>query len=241
MANTIITSDEALGGMTKGDIYDDGTDLYLMTEQGLRRLTHIGSGSFTTPVLTTPAISAPTISGTATFTGAITSNVLQAAEHGAGLIGTGTFGAPKTYRRTENGVIITTIKFDLTGLASSATTEDAIGLAAGGVAILGRNVVAVNGVIFRATLSCLETPAGTGAATDIDIATNATGTIEYDGAVSTAKLINGASLAIGKTLVNEVPAMTANHYLYIASGTGSAGTYTAGQFILTMYGHASLD
>jgi hypothetical protein len=236
---TIITSAEALGGITQGDFYFDGTDYHLMTEKGLIRLTHIGSATLTSPTLTTPTLTTPTISAP-TITGEITSNVLQTAEHGVGLIGTSTFGAPKTYRRTENGIIITTVKFDLTGLASSGTTEDAIGLAAGGIAILGRNVVATNGIIFRATLSCIELPAGTTVATDIDIATNSSGTIEYGGAVSTAKLINGASLAAGQTVQNLVPAMTANHYLYIVEGTGSAGTYTGGMFILTMYGHALL-
>ena len=180
------------------------------------------------------------VTGALTQIGAITNDVLQTGLHGAGLVGTSSFGAPKLYRRTENGIIITTIKFDLTGLASSVTTEDVIGLAAGGVAKLYQNVIADNGIIFKAELSCIELPAGTTVATDIDIATNSSGTIEYDGAVSTAKLINGASLAAGQTLVNNVPAMTANHYLYIASGTGSAGTYTGGQFILTMYGHALL-
>lgn len=241
MAGNITTSSAAVGGIPPGDYYYDGADYWIMTPVGLRRMTHTTSGTFTTPTLINPTITAPTITGAATLTGGITSDVLQATEHGAGLIGTSSFGAPKTYRRTENGIIITTVKFDLTGLASKGTTEDAIGLAAGGIAILGRNVVATNGVIFRATLACIETPAGTTVAMDIDIATNATGTIEYDGAVSTAKLINGASLVIGKTLVNEVPAMTDTHYLYIVEGTGTAGgTYTAGMFILTMYGHAVL-
>lgn len=173
-----------------------------------------------------------------TLKGAVTSDVLQAATYGAGLVGTSSFGAPKTYRRTENGIIITTIKFDLTGLASVGTTEDAIGLAAGGIACLYRNVVATNGIIFKAELACLETPVG--GATDIDIATNVSGTIPYGDALSTVKLINGASKVIGQTLENLVPAITADHYLYIAEGTGSGGTYTAGMFILRMYGHAVL-
>ena len=233
---TIITSAESLGGITQGDLYFDGTDYHLMTEKGLVRLTYVGSGTFTSPTLNTPVIVTPTI------TGAITSNVLQSATYGAGLIGTaeGNYTSPKTYRRTENGIIITTIKFDLTGLASSGTTEDAIGLAAGGEAKLYQNVVADNGIIFKAELSCIELPAGTSVATDIDIATNSSGTIAYGGAVSTAKLINGASLAAGQTVQNLLPAMTANHYLYIVEGTGSAGTYTGGQFVLTMYGHALL-
>src|SRR5574343_581896 len=122
---TIITSAEALGGMTQGDYYFDGTDYHLMTEKGLIRVTYLGSGSFTSPTLASPIITSPTISAP-TITGEITSNALQATEHGAGLIGTSSFGAPKTYRRTENGIIITTINFDLTGLASEGTTEDAI-------------------------------------------------------------------------------------------------------------------
>ena len=72
---------------------------------------------------------------TGNLTGNNTGNLVisaSSAEHGAGAIGTAV--APATYRWTENGVIITQIKIDLTGLASVATANDVIGLAAGGAA-----------------------------------------------------------------------------------------------------------
>lgn len=171
------------------------------------------------------------------FNGSLVTDAL-AAEHGAGAIGVGgSITAPQTRRWTENGVIVTQIKFDITGLKSSSSANDAIGV--GTVpAYIGRNVVATNGVVFKAELSCIELPV-TGDL-DIDIGTNAAGTIDFDEAVSTGKLIDGGSLAAGQTVANLVPAMTANDYLYIVSPGSTVGTYTGGQFVLTMYGHALL-
>ncbi len=161
-----------------------------------------------------------------------------AAEHGAGVIGTGV--APALKRWTEHGVIVTQITFDLTGLGVVGTAaNDVIGLVAGGVAYLGRNVVATNGVIFKAHMACIEAAAGSATITqDIDIATNASGALIYDGAAGSAKLINGATMVEGQGVVNWVPATTANDYYYIVEGDTAAttGVYTAGQYILTTYG-----
>lgn len=173
--------------------------------------------------------------------GAVTTSdlagIIAAAEHGAGAIGTAV--APKTYRRNENGVIITQTKFDLTGLASVATANDVIGLAAGGVAYIGRNVVATNGVIFKVELSCLETPVG--GDDDVNVVANASGTLEYDGAGGTTYLSNSGDLLAGQTIQNLVPALTADHYFYLTAGTGdTAAAYTAGMYVLTTYGHALL-
>ena len=163
-----------------------------------------------------------------------------AAEHGAGVIGTGTQTAPVTKRWTEHGVIVTQITFDLTGLGCVGTAgNDVIGLVAGGVAFLGRNVVATNGIIFKAHMACTEAAAGSATITqDIDIATNASGTLEYDGAAGSAKLINGATMVAGQGVVNWVPATTANDYYYIveADTAATTGVYSAGQYILTTYG-----
>ena len=163
---------------------------------------------------------------------------------GAGSIGTGAITTPETYRRTEDGVIITQIKFDLTGLGCVGTAaNDVIGLVAGGAAYIGRYVTADCGIVFKARMSCVEVAAGSDTITqDIDIATNASALLEYDGAASTGKLINGATMLAGQSVENLVPAMTANDYLYIveADTAGSTGVYSAGQYILTMYGHALL-
>lgn len=173
--------------------------------------------------------------------GNITATTL-AAEHGAGSIGTAV--APATTRRIENGTIITEIKFDLTGLGVVGTAaNDVIGLVAGGVAYIGRNVVATNGGIFKAELSCIESPAGSATITqDIDIATNASAALIYDGAAGANKLINGATLVVGQTLTNVQPAVVADEYYYIveADTAATTGVYSAGQYILTTYGHALL-
>lgn len=159
------------------------------------------------------------------------------AEHGAGVIGTG--ATPVTSRRTENGTIITETKIDLTGLASKDTANDVIGLAAGAVAYIGRNVVATNGVIYKAELICLETPAG--GDDDVNVVAASSGTLEYDGAGGTTYGVNGGDGAAGQVVQNLVQGLTANHYFYLTAGTGdTAATYTAGQYIFRTYGHALL-
>lgn len=159
-------------------------------------------------------------------------------EHGAGAVGTA--GAPQTTRRTENGTIITETKFDLTGLASVATANDVIGLAAGGAAYIGRNVIANNGIIYKAELICLETPAG--GDNDINVVVNASGALAYNGAGGTTYGINGGDQAAGQVVQNLVQGLTANHYFYLTAGTGdTAAAYTAGQFIFRTYGHAALS
>jgi len=159
------------------------------------------------------------------------------AEHAAGVIGTGV--APVTYRRTENGLIITEIKVDLKGLASKNTANDVIGLAAGGVAYIGRNVVAKNGIIFKIEMICVQLPA-TGD-TDINVVANASAELEYDGAGGTTYGVDGGVWTAGKVVENLVQGLTANHYFYLTAGGGAtAGTYTAGQFVIRLHGHPVL-
>lgn len=162
----------------------------------------------------------------------------ETAEHGAGAIGTG--AAPKTYRWTENGTIITETKIDLQGLTSKNTANDVIGLAAGGAAYIGRNVVANNGIIYKAELICLETP--TGGDNDVNVVVNSSGTLEYDGAGGTTYGINGGDAVAGQVVANLVQGLTANHYFYLTAGTGDTeAAYTAGQFIFRTYGHSLLS
>jgi hypothetical protein len=161
----------------------------------------------------------------------------EAAEHGAGAIGTA--AVPTTYRSVQNGVIVTQIKVDLTGLASVATANDVIGLAAGGAAYIGRNVVATNGIIFKAEFSCIETPAG--GDNDVNVVTSSSAVLAYDSAGGTTYISNSGDLLAGQTIQNLVPALTANDYFYLTAGTGdTAATYTAGMYLLTLYGHAVL-
>lgn len=175
------------------------------------------------------------VADTATITNL--SSAVLSAEHGAGLIGTA--ATPVTYRRTENGIIISDFKIDLTGLASVATANDVIGLAAGGNAYFGQNVVATVGIIYKMELICLETPAG--GDDDVNVVVASSGTLAYDGAGGTTYGVNGGDAAAGQVVENLVQGLTANHYFYLTAGTGdTAGTYTAGMFIVRMYGHALL-
>lgn len=166
-----------------------------------------------------------------------TASTVAAAEHGAGAIGTAAI--PKTRRWTDRGVIITQTTFDLTGLASVATANDVIGLAAGGAAYIGRNVEATNGIIFKVELSCLETP--TGGDNDVNVVANSSAALAYDGAGGTTYLSDSGDLLKGQTIQNLLPALTEGDYFYLTAGTGdTAGTYTAGMYVLTTYGHAVL-
>lgn len=164
------------------------------------------------------------------------------AEHGAGAVGTAF--APRTYRYTRDGTIITEIHIDLTGLACKGdAAKDAIGLAAGGAAYIGRYVVATCGVVYRVEMTCLEAP-GEGTATitsDIDLGAEDAADTAYDGAVDDV-VINTGGLAAGKTFVSDTPALTANDYLYLVEGDNAAttGVYNAGQLIVRLFGHALL-
>lgn len=180
------------------------------------------------------------VTGTVTSAGGFIGDLapaVETAEHGAGLIGTA--AVPKTYRWTENGVIITRFKIDLTGLASKNTANDVIGLAAGGNAFIRQYKTAIDGIIFKAELSCIETPAG--GDNDVNVVAAASGTLAYDGAGGTTYGINGGDAVAGQTIQNLVQGLTADHYFYLTAGTGdTAATYTAGQFIFTTWGHALL-
>ena len=113
----------------------------------------------------------------------------------------------------------------------------------GGAAFIGRYVISSYGIVYRAELACLELPAAVADTTitrDIDIATNADGNIAYDATGGTGKLFDTAEMVAGQELTNITPALTNNHYFYLVEGDAAAtdGVYAAGQFVLTLYGHA---
>jgi len=184
----------------------------------------------------------PPRSGTDAKTEATTRGDAVDAEHGAGAIGTAF--APRTYRYTRDGTIITEIHVDLTGLACKGdAAKDAIGLAAGGAAYIGRYVAATYGIVYRVEMTCLKTPTeGTATiTTDIDLGAEDTSTTEYDDAVDDV-VINTGGVAAGKTFVNDAPALTANDYLYLIEGdtTADTGVYSGGQVIIRLFGHPLL-
>lgn len=156
---------------------------------------------------------------------------------GAGFSG-GTGTVIKSSVEKIGGIIRTTFLIDLTGLASSTTDLDIIGVGAS-AAYFGQITAARNGTILTGRMTCLEVPAG--GADDIDLysATEATGVFDagIGTLVETALITSGGawSLALTKAIA-AVPA--ANEYLYLTGGeAGTAATYTAGKFLIVLEGY----
>ncbi len=138
----------------------------------------------------------------------------------------------------SGGIYTTRILFDLTGLGSSTTDLDIIGTGTS-PAYMGQITAAQNGTLLGGTLTCLEVPA-TGV-TDIDLywATEATGKFD-DGVAAlteTALITAGGAWTLALTKCIADPVGIANGYLYLCNGAaGTVGTYTAGKFLLTLFG-----
>lgn len=140
-------------------------------------------------------------------------------------------------------LIKTEIFIDLTGLNSSAA-GDIIGKQSTANCHLGQITAALNGTIIGGSITCLETPAGGEPDIDVFSATESTGT--EDAAVSglsETKLFDAGQDFIAGLSANQfnsggftaVPA--ADEFLYLScSGGGTDATYTAGKFLITLYG-----
>lgn len=130
------------------------------------------------------------------------------------------------------------IYIDLTGLASSTTDLDIIGVGAS-PAYLCRILAAEIGTVEAIRMTCLELPAG--GADDIDLYAATEGTGVFDAGigtlVETALITSGGAWASGTVkAATAVPA--ANQYLYLCGGeAGTAATYTAGKFLLEIFGY----
>ena len=153
---------------------------------------------------------------------------------GAGFAGTGTLYKASVVKHGD--VIKTEIVIDLTGAKSSTTDLDIIGLL--GVSHIGQFTAAVNGTCMGGKMTCLEVP--TGGVVDIDLYAATEGTGAFDGAVGdlveTALVTAGGNWTLGltKPLLVDV---AANKYLYLTGGAaGTAATYTAGRFLIEIWG-----
>lgn len=163
-----------------------------------------------------------------------------AAAPGAG-ISTGTGTLVKGGVVKIGDLITTRIFLDITGLASVATDTDIIGVNGGGAAYLTQLTAAINGTIFGGKMTCLEAPATGEVDIDVYAADEATGNQDdlVTGLTETQIVDAAADWTLGlEKILSAMP--TADQYLYLAVGTAStpvAGTYTAGKFLLELYGY----
>ena len=164
------------------------------------------------------------------------------AVYGAGAIGTEV--APTVTVSAVNGMIVTKIYIDPTGLDHSNTLGDVVGLASSTDASLFKWDPAVHGdVIVRSTCACIELPTATSnPCLDFDLI-SATDQMGEDEAVASEGdhkdlFIAGANNALGTTIVdNDVEQVaTAQDYVYLAVGAapGGAATHTAGKLVFTI-------
>jgi len=139
----------------------------------------------------------------------------------------------------QGGLIKTEIFIDLTGLKEGGTTLDIIGVSGEANCHIGKITAAVNGTIVYGQITCLETP-GT-ADTDIDFystVTEATGTQDTGIAALTGEVefTNSAAWSAAVATPELLSALPGVGYMYmVCVGTGT-DVYTAGQFLIELWG-----
>lgn len=160
--------------------------------------------------------------------------LLQQLTPAAGFSGAGTI--VKSGVRQTGTMKKTEILLDLTDAKSGDADLDIIGNS--GVSHLGQITAALNGTILMGKVTCLEVPVGGAVDIDLYAATEATGA--YDALVTalaeTALVTAGGNWTLGlEKIMTGLPA--ANQYLYLTSGTATAGTYSAGKYLIEFWGY----
>ena len=152
----------------------------------------------------------------------------------------------KSFVAKINEEFITTILIDIEDLYSTSTRSGVIGENSGTNSYITRLSNTVNGVIYKAEMACIETPAGTDAETDIVLAAvNAapdTGDDETRSSGYQVLVDLGDRWSIGKSMD---AGLSTNYgdlndkYLFLHGGASSArgGQYTAGKFVIKLYGY----
>ena len=173
---------------------------------------------------------------------------------------TGAIGHTKVSR--DGNLITTEITIDLGssrypggGLIQCAQANAIIGTGSLG-STLGRVTTAVNGIVTEAELICVESPVGGVTGSDIDVSYGTGSQGLYSASAGMTQLIDGAAAtAIGKNYVVDVDNnVLAGKYLYLTNGfttpttphnpttdQGNATAFSAGKFILRLYGYAVPD
>jgi hypothetical protein len=166
----------------------------------------------------------------------------------AGAAMTGSVGNCTETRNASE--IITEIEIDLApaaGAAHSFNTDRAIGVSSSGGTHGASTIVqidqSVHGAVTDMELICLEVP--TGGDPDIDLYTN-TGSVLAGAAVAGTKEINHGDWSyIGQakatTATGLGAAATARPFVYLATGASTDANYSAGKYILRLYGTAVFD
>ena len=147
---------------------------------------------------------------------------------GTGTICTTSFGVEGTVKAMR-------IVIDLTGLNSGGTAGDIIGVNGTALPCFIAQIPSTY-TVLGGRMTCLETPAG--GDTDIDLYSATEGTGVEDQAITAlteTEIINAGAQTIGTvTFFSADPA--ANAYFYLVGQSTSNATYTAGRFLIEIFG-----
>jgi len=147
----------------------------------------------------------------------------------------------------KNYEYITTILVDLTGLECSGDANDVIGDNGAANSYLTKLTTAVNGYATLCSMHCVEVPAGTNVTTHVDVrmstaalaedagvGANDVQIIDSDGAWELGGMVDSETIPTGADAVG-----TRDYYVYLTTGDSaqSGGTYTAGKFVIQLYGY----
>ena len=143
-------------------------------------------------------------------------------------------------KRATSGVFVTELLLDITGLQNSGTQNDIIGDDGEANCHFGQLLTTTVGTIQAAKITCVETPAGGNTDVDFYCAVESTGAENalITGLTETLLVNHGAWTEGDEEIIPSTTLPAVNQYLYIADGTGGGGdqTYTAGRFLITLYG-----
>jgi hypothetical protein len=149
-------------------------------------------------------------------------------------ISTGVGTICKAHAAINEGIYIVRILIDLTGLNSGGTANDIIGVNGASNCYIARLPAQIT--VLGGRMTCLETPAG--GDTDIDLYSANEGTGAEDAAVTglTETLLINAGTQSAGTVTYLAADPTPNQYLYLAGQSTSNATYTAGRFLIEIFG-----
>jgi hypothetical protein len=148
-------------------------------------------------------------------------------------ISTGVGTICKAHAAINEGIYLVRVLVDLTGLNSGGTANDIIGVNGASNCYLARLPAMT---VLGGRMTCLEAPAG--GDTDIDLYSALEGTGAEDAAVTgltETLLINAGTQSVG-TVTHFAADPAANHYLYLAGQGTANATYTAGRFLIEIFG-----
>jgi hypothetical protein len=137
-----------------------------------------------------------------------------------------------------NSVIVTTLFVDIGAgsILSSSTAGDVIGNDGVANAYITRITKAINGVVYKGEIICLEEP--TTGDPDINVCANSSGTIAEDAAGEGQHVLAncGAHKYALRTEFTIPTDGIENDYIYLTHGGTTAQTYSAGKFLIRFYG-----